>query len=113
MSQNAQHVVLAAVIDERTYQDQKWGTVDENPHTVGEWLLIAEAELAEAKAAWLKTGDMQPVLAEVRQVAIDTLSSIDMLSPSATEYNGRQNIGVAVACLEQHGVRFRQHDGGG
>ena len=84
----SQHIVVSAVIDERTYQDGKWGTIEENPHTVGEWLLILEGELAEAKAAWLKASNMRPTLAEVRQVAA-----------------------VAIACLEQHGVRFREHDG--
>lgn len=54
------------------------------PHTVGEWLLILQREVQEAIDAWLK-GDSQAGLEEVLQVAA-----------------------VAVACMEQHGVRERR-----
>lgn len=63
---------------ERDYQDVKWG---DNPYTVGEWLLIMQAELDEAKQAWVKNrGDMK-ALEEILQV-----------------------VSVGVACLEEHGV---------
>lgn len=35
-----QTTVLAAVKDERKWQDQKWGTIEEHPHEVGSWLTI-------------------------------------------------------------------------
>lgn len=76
--------IMHAVEDERHYQDRKWGTIDEHPHTVGEWLLIAESELQEAKAAWCKGRGDEGALLELLQV-----------------------ISVGVACLQQHGVITR------
>lgn len=69
--------VWDAISVERKYQSIKHG---EHPHGVAEWLLILEEEIAEAKKAWVKGGDIE-ALTEVLQVAT-----------------------VAVACMEQHGV---------
>ena len=63
---------------ERQYQDEHHGTLDENPHSIGEWLIILEAELNETKHSWVKLGE-EAALFEVLQFAA-----------------------VAVACLEQH-----------
>lgn len=50
----------AAIARERAYQDRKWGTVQENPHALAGWLLIAERELDEAIEAWIrKPGDRE------------------------------------------------------
>ena len=73
--------VFEAIQRERTYQDAKWGTIEQRPHTVGEWLLIAESELQEAKTAWCKGHGDAGALEELIQVAA-----------------------VAVACMEQHGI---------
>lgn len=74
--------VYDAVDDERDHQDAKWGTIDEHGHTIGEWILILEAELEEAKRAIIKGGGgRNSVLHEIRQVAA-----------------------VAIACMEQHGT---------
>lgn len=73
--------VFAAIDRERAWQEQKWGTNQEHPHSVGEWLLIVESELAEAKHAWTKGSGDRDALAELVQVAA-----------------------VAVAALEQHGA---------
>lgn len=73
--------VLRVVLEERSYQDSKWGTIDEHPHTVGEWLLILEQELDEAKEAWVKGDGDDGALSEIIQV-----------------------VAVGFACLEQHGV---------
>lgn len=70
--------IFDAIGREREYQDAKWRA---NPHTVGEWLLIVESELQEAKQAWCKTGGDFGALEELLQV-----------------------IAVGVAALEQHGV---------
>lgn len=43
--------VYEAIDHERRYQNAKWGSIEERPHTVGEWLLIIEGELEEAKQA--------------------------------------------------------------
>lgn len=73
---------LESVLIERDYQDNKWGNVREHGHTIGEWVIILEGELAEAKQAILKGGTgRDSVLSEIVQVAA-----------------------VAIACLEQHGT---------
>jgi hypothetical protein len=38
---------------ERAYQDEKWGTIEEHPHTMLEWVLIAEKELKKGLDSWL------------------------------------------------------------
>ncbi len=76
--------VFEAVLRERAYQDQKWGSIDEHAHTVGEWLLILERELFEAKEAWCKGRGDAGALCELVQV-----------------------VAVGVACLEQHGAVAR------
>jgi hypothetical protein len=73
--------VFQAITRERIYQDVKWGTLAQHPHTVGEWLLIVEAELNEAKQGWVKGKGDAEALRELVQVAA-----------------------VVVAALEQHGV---------
>jgi hypothetical protein len=68
---------------ERAYQDSKWGTVDEQPHEVGSWLLIAQAHLAEAAHEWVgQATDVPALVSLVKAVA------------------------VGVACLDQHGAKL-------
>jgi hypothetical protein len=74
--------VVNAIGRERDYQDCKWGQPN---HSVPGWLLILEAELAEAKQGWVKERGDRDALREILQVAA-----------------------VAVACLEQHGVYERE-----
>lgn len=68
--------VFGRITRERDYQDAKWKA---NPHTVGEWLLIMQSELDEAKEAWVKNRGDGKALDEILQV-----------------------ISVGVACMEQH-----------
>ncbi len=77
-----------AVDKERAFQDAKWGTIDEAGHTLGDWLHIAEAELAEAKQALIKGGSGRNSL---RSEIIQTMA-------------------VLRAALEQHGVED-DHEG--
>lgn len=70
--------IYQAVDRERDYQDRKWGNRD---HTVGNFLLIMEGELEEAKQAWRKKPGDAAALREMLQV-----------------------IAVGVACMESHGV---------
>lgn len=77
--------VFCAVAEERNYQDAKWGSIADRPHTVGEWLLIMQGELEEACQAWRKGNGDMAALAEIVQVAA-----------------------VAVACMEQHGTVNRR-----
>jgi hypothetical protein len=77
--------VYKLIDGERDYQDAKWGILDERPLSVGDWLLILELELNEAKQAWCKnTKGKHSVYNELRQIAT-----------------------VAVAALEQYGCASR------
>ena len=77
--------IYGAVDRERKYQDEKHGHLGVHGHSVAEWLLIAEHELGEAKAAWVCHGGDREALRELLQV-----------------------VAVGVACLEQHGVIERK-----
>ena len=80
--EHARQKVYVAIARERAYQGRQWGNTW---HTVGEWLLILESELTEAKQGWVKGHGNCEALLEILQVAA-----------------------VAVACLEAHGVVERQ-----
>ena len=75
--------VIAAIAAERDFQDRKHGSIDTGGgHTLGEWVLLIEAELEEAKRALIKGGTGRDrVRSEIVQIAA-----------------------VCFACLEQHGV---------
>lgn len=47
-------VILQLIEAERKFQEAKWGTAEEQKHTPGNYLLIIEKELEEAKLGWLK-----------------------------------------------------------
>lgn len=81
--------VLMAMIEERKFQDEKFGPLDSGgSHTLGEWVLLIEAELAEAKFALIKGGTGRNTLrSELIQIAA-----------------------LVLACLEQHGLDD-QHSG--
>jgi len=74
---NLREIVFDAISREREYQISKWG---QNEHDVPGWLLIMEAELKEAKEAWVKRNGDSAALEEILQV-----------------------VAVGVAALEQHG----------
>ncbi len=80
----AQADVLAAVIGERSYQDQKWGTIQERQKQVGSYLTLMRVHLAEAEAAWATSSGDESALDEMRKV-----------------------VAIGVACFEQHGVPSR------
>jgi len=70
--------VLNAVLEERDFQDQKWGPIDENPHDMGTWLLLIESELNEAKLAAVKGGDgRNAVRHELIQVAALCMATLE------------------------------------
>lgn len=73
--------VFKAIAAERTYQDSKYEPIH---RSLGDWILIMEAELKEAKQAFIKEG-REDTLREILQVAA-----------------------VAVACLQDHGVIERE-----
>ena len=71
--------IRGGIVREREYQDRKWGTVKDHPHTVPEWIAIMQWELYEAREAWFKKTSVD-CLREILQVAA-----------------------VGIACFEQHG----------
>lgn len=73
--------VYKAIDGERDYQDRKWGTLEQHPHHVAEWVGIVGYYCAKAMGAHLSNDEK---LHELRKVAA-----------------------VAVAALEQHGVLGR------
>ncbi len=80
-----QAAVISAIVNERAYQDAKWGTIQERPREVGTYLTLMRALLTDADRAYAKSKGDEPALNELRKV-----------------------IAVGVACLEQHGVQDRQ-----
>lgn len=63
----------AAIASERAHRDAKWGTVQENPHSLAGWLLIAERELDEAIEAWIrKSGDREAKAELLQFVSVGT-----------------------------------------
>lgn len=79
---------IRAIEDEREFQDQKWGTIDEKPHTIGEWILLIEAELEEAKTALIKGGrGRDSVRSEIIQVAALALAALEQHGTNAVSYD--------------------------
>lgn len=80
MSLLTRRQVFEAIEKERFYQDDKWGR--DRPQSLPGYLLIAQAELNEAIAGWIKNGQGRSApLHELTQVAA-----------------------VIVACLERYGT---------
>lgn len=82
---SAQQTAISAILAEREHQVRKWGY--HHKPSVADYLIVLEAELEEAKIAYVK--DIQGdhcVLAEIVQVAA-----------------------VALACLEAFGVVEREN----
>ncbi len=77
--------VYAAIDRECAYAARKWRHVSNGVRSVTSWLLVIEAELAEAKEAWVKSGHDPAALVELLQV-----------------------VACGVRCLEQHGVYERE-----
>lgn len=75
-------VVLAAIMSERSYQRRRWPN---HSHTVGEWLLIMQKCLDDAKRAWVTGHGDNSALHEIRQV-----------------------VAVGVAAMGEHGAPLRE-----
>lgn len=74
--------VYQMIDGEREYQDAKWGTVEQNPHTVTDWLFIINHYWCKATDAHM---GKQERLREIRKIAA-----------------------LAVAALEQYGCEPRE-----
>lgn len=80
-----QAAAVNAVLQERNYQDKKWGTIQERPREVGTYLTLMRALLSNAEQAFAKSVGDELALAELRKV-----------------------VAVGIACFEQHGVPTRE-----
>ena len=76
--------VQIAIDAERDYQDAKWGTIEEHPHSIAEWIFIMEEEIREAKEAWLKGKSISEIKGEIVQA-----------------------VATGMACMEEHGPATR------
>jgi hypothetical protein len=78
MASKREAAVLEALVEERAHQDAKHGTIDEAGHTIGDWIHIIEAELAEAKRALIKGGTgRNSVLSELVQVMASAAAALE------------------------------------
>lgn len=77
--------IFKAIERERAYQDDKWGTIEDNPHSVISWLRLMDEEITEAAGA----------VADGKEEAMREVL---------------QAIAVGVACLEQHGLYERDYE---
>lgn len=80
-----QAAAVNAVLQERNYQDKKWGSVQERPREVGTYLTLMRALLTDADRAYAKSKGDEAALNELRKV-----------------------VAVGLACFEQHGVPTRE-----
>lgn len=76
---------IAAVVAERNYQDDKWGTVTDRPREVGTYLTLVRAHMVEADAGCAVNNHDEVALEEVRKV-----------------------VALGMACLEQYGSPVRK-----
>ena len=69
---------IDCIVTERYYQDDKHGTIEEQGHEIGEWLILIEAELEEAKAGLVKgKKGRDHVMSEIIQIAALALAAIE------------------------------------
>lgn len=81
--------VTDLIANERIYQDNKHGSIESSPHELGTWILLIEAELAEAKQALIKGGAGRDSCAsELIQVAALCSATIEQHGCSAKEGRG-------------------------
>lgn len=83
--------VYAVIDGEREYQDQKWDPAEHHVHNVTEWLVYMEDYINEAKRIVSRRPDPEAV-----EFALHTVRKVGAM---------------AVACLEQNGVRSRNAEG--
>lgn len=81
------YTVVEAVAAERRFQDTKHGT---DPHELGTWVLLIEAELNEAKAALIKGGEgRNSVRSELIQVAALCFATLEQYGTHSV-HTGRE-----------------------
>lgn len=70
--------VLAAIVEERAYQDRKHGHPDDNPHSMGAWALVIRKELEEFETAIIKGGmGRDNAINELIQIAASCAAALE------------------------------------
>lgn len=83
--------VLHQVAGERAFQDQKHGSIENEPHTPAGWMLLIEAELNEAKAAVIKGGMGRDCWRhELTQVAALCFAALEQHGTESPTLTGRE-----------------------
>ncbi len=73
-----QKEVFELVKAERQRQDEKWGKLEDRPQSVAGFIIVAELELAEAKAGWSKNvPGKHSALTELVQVAATAVAAVE------------------------------------
>lgn len=65
--------VYQLIDGERAYQDAKWGTLEQNPHTIDEWLDLITEEVDEVERCLT----LNTALDELRQVAALAIAALE------------------------------------
>lgn len=76
--------VYKIIDEERDYQDNKWGKIEDNPKETGSWLTIMRYCLSQAEAKYSTNNTDHYGLDEIRKL-----------------------VATGIACLEQHGAISR------
>ncbi len=62
--------VMEKIQEEREYQDNKWGSLQERSQSLPGYLLILKKELEEAEAGWMKNvSGRDSAMSEILQIA--------------------------------------------
>jgi formylmethanofuran dehydrogenase subunit E len=78
--------VIKALEAEREYQEQKWPA---SRPSAGEWLLIMQKCLDDARRAWVTGRGDEQVLYEIRQVAACGVAALEQWGAPTRERCGR------------------------
>lgn len=77
----SQQDVIEKLQQERAYQDEKWGDINQRTQQVGSYLTIMRGLLGKAEFEWQNSNNDLKALDEIRQLTA-----------------------VGIACLEKHGA---------
>lgn len=74
MAHVIRHDVIEAIMGERDYQNKKWPG---HSHTTGEWILILDKLVHDARREWVTGHGDNSALHEVRQIAATAVACME------------------------------------
>ena len=82
--------IFNLIRQERVYQDRKWGSIKENPHTIEEWVEIIDVLGATAynNQDTDKVNDVKS-LTEILQIAAVSCACLEQYEDELKDYKGR------------------------